>query len=140
MFQHGTNYRSDWQRDELNKPVCQDNSKDTVGSSRELDSLNGTVMKRLRETLSSTALTVTNTRFPKTQRDLCQGRRQAKRISLKLINKKTTNGSIKDSSLNTITEHTLASVDEPASGLSLYTVQHTHTNPLHAITNYWLRL
>lgn len=37
--------------DEL-KALCQQYSKDTVGPSLKLDSLNGTVMKGLRETLS----------------------------------------------------------------------------------------
>lgn len=78
------------------KQSCQENSKDTVGSSLELDSLNETVMKRRREPLSWNGLGGLTRNLLKedqhqilqTQKDLCQRRRQtARRISLKLVNK-----------------------------------------------------
>lgn len=74
---------------------CQENSKDTVGPSLELDSLNETEMKRRREPLSWNGPRGLPINLPKedqhqilkTQRDLCPRHRQTAKISLKLVNK-----------------------------------------------------
>lgn len=84
--------------DELNQSA-RVNSKDTVGPFLKLDSLNGTVMKRPRKTLSWNRLCESarrggvkasaqdNNTTPKPQRDLCRGHRDGETISLKLIDK-----------------------------------------------------